>query len=310
MTDRSDVEAQQESTPSSRRSSKRRDSRRDRQSDWIEEPEPEPEPTKHRPGGKTERRDHQDALGSANVSTGSYRDQLGRRNSRGSRYQHVGQLGGVSQHDRLPPNSLHRLLPKDWGQGKRQRAINRYKKDLRQAEEELQQLHFSEQSGGLPDTPKQPGAVEPSVADDLVWEYYADIINSGDFSTDGIKPWTGSYAATLAKSRTKCISGGDKHSSHSDEELIAALPNTYFKPIVCDEEETAFTGPTTIADEKRVFRRHDRLVRQESDIHSQGNWQGCRPFSTPHPSGRRSSQNPSYSSTPSDTRQQLRRRLN
>ena len=143
---------------------------------------------KHRPGGKTKRRDHQDALGSTNVSTGSHRGQLGHHNSRGSCYQHIRQRGGVSQRDRLPPNSLHRLLPEDWGEDKRQRAINRYKRDLRQAEEELQQLHFREQSGGLPDTPKQPGAAEPSIADDLVWEYYADIINSGDFSTDGVKP--------------------------------------------------------------------------------------------------------------------------
>ena len=60
-------------------------------------------------------------------------------------YQHVGQR--VSQRERLPPNSLHRLLPEDWGQGKRTRAINRYKKDLSHAEEELQQLHFNEQPG-------------------------------------------------------------------------------------------------------------------------------------------------------------------
>ena len=66
-------------------------------------------------------------------------------------------------------------------------------------EEELQQLHFHEQSGGLPDT-KKPAAAEPSTTDDCVWEYYADIINKGDYHTEARKPWTGSYASTLAKS--------------------------------------------------------------------------------------------------------------
>ena len=94
-------------------------------------------------------------------------------------------------------------------------------------EEELQQLHFREQPGGLPDTPKQPSAAEPSVADDLVRKNYADIINAGDLGTDGNKPWSGSYAAALAKSTAKCVAADDEYSCHSDEELIAALPNTY-----------------------------------------------------------------------------------
>ena len=64
----------------------------------------------------------------------------------------------------------------------------------------------------------------------------------------------GSYAATIAKSNTKCIAAGDEHSSHSDEELIAALPNTYFKPVQCDEEEVTPARPTTVIDEKRVLR--------------------------------------------------------
>ena len=54
---------------------------------------------------------------------------------------------------------------KDWGQEKRQRAIKKYKKDLHQAEEELQQLHFSKQSRGMEDT----GKAEPSEDDDKVW---------------------------------------------------------------------------------------------------------------------------------------------
>ena len=107
-------------------------------------------------------------------------------------------------------------------------------------EEELQQLHFCEQPGGLADTKKQPGNAEPSDADDLVWQYYADIINAGDYSADAKKPWTGSYAAALAKSHAKVVAAGDEHSSGSDEELIATLPNTYFKPVECDEDETPF----------------------------------------------------------------------
>ena len=35
----------------------------------------------------------------------------------------------MPKRDRFPANNLHNLLPKDWGQGKQQRAINRYKKD-------------------------------------------------------------------------------------------------------------------------------------------------------------------------------------
>ena len=84
------------------------------------------------------RRAHGHDLGPLYDSARGNRGQLGRRNSRGSRYQHVGQR--VPQRERFPANSLHRLLPAEWGQGKRTRAINRYKKDLRQAEEELQQL--------------------------------------------------------------------------------------------------------------------------------------------------------------------------
>ena len=224
---------------------------------------------------RNDRRDNVNPVGTPHVSARGNRVQLGRRNSRSARYQHVGQRGGLPKCDRFPANSLHNLLPGDWGQGKRQRAINRYKKDLRQAEEELQQLHFREQPGGLADTKKQPGNAEPSDADDLVWQYYADIINAGDYSPDGKKPWTGSYAAALAKPNAKVVAAGDEHSSGSDEELIAALPHTYFKPVECDEEETPFTGPTTILDKKRVLRRHERHIRRESDIHSlRGTGQG------------------------------------
>ena len=30
---------------------------------------------------------------------------------------------------------------------------------------------------------------------------------------------------------------GDEHSSHSDEELLSSLPNAFFKPVKCSEEE-------------------------------------------------------------------------
>ena len=128
-------------------------------SDWVEETEPEQEQQQEQeqePPRATQfkRRDHGHDLGPLHISTRGNRGQLGRRNSRGGRYQHVGQR--IPQRERLPPNSLHRLLPEYWGQGKRTRAINRYKKDLRQAEEELQQLHFNEQPGGLHDTGSGP----------------------------------------------------------------------------------------------------------------------------------------------------------
>ena len=110
----------------------------------------------------------------------------------------------------------------EWKQGKRTRAINRYKKDLRQAEEELQQLHFHEQPGGLHNTGIKAQA-DPSTQDDCVWEYYADIINRGDYRT--------------APDARRLRAAGDEHSSHSDEELLASLPNTYFKPVKCSEEE-------------------------------------------------------------------------
>ena len=84
----------------------------------IEESEPEPEPDKPIQEGRTQRRDNSNSVGTADISARSNRGQLGRRNIRGARYQHVGQRGGVSQHDRFPANSLHRLLPEDWGQGK------------------------------------------------------------------------------------------------------------------------------------------------------------------------------------------------
>ena len=118
----------------------------------------------------------------------------------------------------------------------------------------------------------------------------------GDFSTDGNKPWSGSYAAALAKSNAKCIAAGDEHSNHSDEELIAALPNTYFKPVQYDEEE----APTTIVND-------DRPIRQECDVHSlRGTGQDIPTAERPQRSSeRRSSRSPNSSSTPSDTRLQL-----
>ena len=139
---------------------------------------------------------------------------------------HVGQR--VPQRERFPPNSLHRLLPAEWGQGKRTGAINRYKKDLCQAEEELQQLHFNEQPGGLHDTGIKAKA-DPSTKDDYVWEYLADIINSGDYRTEP--------NARQRRPAFRLRPAGDEHSSHSDEELLDSLTNAYFKPVKCSEEE-------------------------------------------------------------------------
>ena len=89
-------------------------------SDWLEETESEQKPTQP---PQIKRRAHGHDLGPLYDSARGNRGQLGRRNSRGSRYQHVGQR--VPKRERFPPNSLHRLLPAEWGQGKRTRAINR-----------------------------------------------------------------------------------------------------------------------------------------------------------------------------------------
>ena len=71
-----------------------------------------------------------------------------------------------------------------------------------------------------------------------------NLINSGSYNLHNPPhPWKGSYTAALARSHTRPVSAGDEHSSTSDEELIAALPNTHFQPIKCAEEETRFTGP-------------------------------------------------------------------
>ena len=212
--------------------------------DWLEEQEPEPEPEEGTTGRVTQTL--------SGIFT-SAKEAIGASWPPQQQKHLLPTRGGIPKRNRFPANSLHNLLPEDWGQGKRQRAINRYKKDLRQAEEELQQLHFREQPGGLADTAKQPGHAEPSDADDLVWQYYADIINAGDYSPDGTKPWTGSYAAALAKSRTRIIAAGDEHSSGSDEELIAAIPNTYFKPVECAEEETPSTKSVFFADMGDTF---------------------------------------------------------
>ena len=82
-------------------------------SDWLEEPEPEQEQEQEPTQRKEQRdwrRDNENTVGPVLIGSGSNRGQLGRRNSRGARYQHVGQWG-VPQRERLPPNSLHRLLP-------------------------------------------------------------------------------------------------------------------------------------------------------------------------------------------------------
>ena len=76
------------------------------------------------------------------------------------------------------------------------------------------------------------GMAEPSKEDDLVWQFYADLINSGHYDvSDPSKLWKGSYTTALAKSHTRLVLAGDEDSSASDEELIAALPHTHFQPI-------------------------------------------------------------------------------
>ena len=71
------------------------------------------------------------------------------------------------------------------------------------------------------------------------------------------------------------------HSSATHKDLMAALPHTHFQPIKCTEEETHFTGPTIIIDEKRAFRRRDRQLQRERDIHAlRGTGQGAIPKHT------------------------------
>ena len=67
------------------------------------------------------------------------------------------------------------------GTGKTPTSHPEYKRDLRQAEIKLQQLHFGQQS-----TKHLRGATaqkaEPSLEDYRVWQFYADIINTGNSS--------------------------------------------------------------------------------------------------------------------------------
>ena len=51
---------------------------------------------------KLRRRDALVLDGTANIGARGHWGQLGRRNSRGARYQHIGQWGGLSQRDRFP----------------------------------------------------------------------------------------------------------------------------------------------------------------------------------------------------------------
>ena len=89
------------------------------------------------------------------------------------------------------------------------------------------QKHGNEQPGGLPETKGKPGTAELSATDDCVCDYYTHIINKGNYHADARKP----YATAIAKSQTRYVTAGDEHSSHSDEELITALPHSYFKPV-------------------------------------------------------------------------------
>ena len=105
--------------------------------------------------------------------------------------------------------------------------------------EELQQLHFNEQPGGLQNTSNRTTA-DPSTTDDVVWQYIAQ----------------GGYRAkssTREGPPSRIRAGGDKHSSHSDEELIDSLTNRYFKPVKCSEEEDS--GPDQSCVPERPVRK-------------------------------------------------------
>ena len=112
---------------------------------------------------------------------------------------------------------------------------------------------FIELPGGLPDT-KKPGTAEPSANDDCVWDYYAEIINKGHYRTEAGGPRTPVSAPILARPTPKLTAAGDEHSSHSDDELLSALPNTYFKPLQCPEEEDAATRTAQHTDAERHLR--------------------------------------------------------
>ena len=105
-----------DATPSSKpaeATSKATGAEKEPYSDWIEETEQEQE-QKQEPAQppQIKRRAHGHDLGPLYDSARGNRGLLGRRNSRGSRYQHVGQR--VPQRERFPANSLHRLLPAEW----------------------------------------------------------------------------------------------------------------------------------------------------------------------------------------------------
>ena len=55
-------------------------------------------------------------------------------------------------------------------------------------------------------------------------------MNKGEYHSEATQPRTDGYIR-------KYVAVGDEHSSHSDEEIISSLPNTYFKPVHCAEEE-------------------------------------------------------------------------
>ena len=134
-------------------------------------------------------------------------------------------------------------------------AIQRYKKDLRQAEEELQQLHFGQQPRGQRDDDdyNDDKKTKPSKEDDRVWQFYVDIINSGAYDTScPIRPWTALMQMLLPTHMQSLFLPGQ---NTVDEELIASLPHTHFEPVEGPEEESPFTGPTAILYKKCVLRR-------------------------------------------------------
>ena len=97
----------------------------------------------------------------------------------------------------------------------------RDRKDLRQAEEELQQLHFNEQPAGGFQLTRFTAPPDPSTTNDVVWQYISNAIAQGGY-----------HSKPAARDRSPARrAGGDEHSSHSDEELIDVINDPYFKPV-------------------------------------------------------------------------------
>ena len=88
-------------------------------------------------------------------------------------------------------------------------------------------------------TPKASQAQQNPASRMIVSGTTTPTSSTRDYRAAASKPWTGSYTAAVARSHARYVAAGDEHSSHSDEEHIAVLPHTYFKPVQCPEEEDA-----------------------------------------------------------------------